>query len=321
MTQKTLRKQTLKNGQDPRPANQVKKKPRPFDAITSAELEVKKWPLKWLVNGIFVKNQPGVIGGVQKSLKTSIAMDLSISLGSQEPFLGEFQVPKKLRVATFSGETVRGSFRQNAQRICEGRGLSLSDCDVMWSFKLPRLSVPSDLTKLQNFLRDEGVQVVIVDPLYLCLGVSGNGVANLFETGPLLRDFSSSCLGAGATPILVHHTTKTSDQRRQTARQKSTDKGGKPTSVAASLGDLAYSGLGEFARQWLLISRNTEFDPSSGRSDLTLTVGGSAGQAGQWDVIVNEGTMNTKFAGRKWQVSFRDTELDDLEDDDDFLNF
>ncbi len=320
MTKGVLRKRSGKNGQMPHPANQEEeKKARPFGAITSAELEVKKWSLKWLVDGVFVQSQPGVIGGVQKSLKTSLAIDLALSLGSQTPFLGKFRTPRKRRVAMFSGETVRGSLKANAERICISKGLTLADCDVLWSFKLPRLSVEADLRQLRRFIKDEGVEIAIIDPLYLCLGprVSGSAAANLFETGPLLRDFSASCLESGATPLILHHTTKTSDQRRK----KGTEKGEKSAPVGASLGDLAYAGLGEFARQWLLISRNAEFDSYRGRSDLTLTVGGSAGQAGQWRIMVNEGQMKKDFSGRKWQIAFQGADANDLEEDDLDMNW
>ena len=75
---------------------------------------------------------------------------------------------------------------------------------MLWSFQLPRLNVDSDCEKINEFIRDNGVEVVIIDPLYLCLGVTGNATANLFETGPVLQKFAATCLNAGATPLFVH---------------------------------------------------------------------------------------------------------------------
>ena len=91
----------------------------------------------------------------------------------------------------------------------------------------------------------------------------------------------------------------THDQKQRTAQQGKYVKD-------VDLNSLAYSGLGEFARQWLLILRNAEFDLSKGRNDLTLTVGGSAGQTGKWRFTIYEGTMRDDFTGRKWSVSCSD---------------
>ena len=56
---------------------------------------------------MLVKGQPCIIGGRSKAMKTSIAVDLAISLGSGEKFLGKYDVPKTIRVAFWTGESVR----------------------------------------------------------------------------------------------------------------------------------------------------------------------------------------------------------------------
>ena len=75
-------------------------------------------------------------------------------------------------------------------------------------------------------------------------------------------------LPAGACAIvLLHHTSRGANRQRNFA--------------PATLEDLAYSGVSEFSRQWLLLSRRSEYVPGTGRHELWFSVGGSAGHSGQ----------------------------------------
>src|SRR3974390_3509885 len=58
----------------------------------------------WLVDNVLVEGQPAVIGGPKKTLKTTCALDLAISLATGTPFLGHFRVAQPVRVAVLSGE-------------------------------------------------------------------------------------------------------------------------------------------------------------------------------------------------------------------------
>src|SRR6516164_11082089 len=73
--------------------------------LSSFWFEEKDFPREWLVEQILVGGQPGVIGGPKKGMKTSIALDLAVSLASGTPFLGVFAVPMRMRVGVISGES------------------------------------------------------------------------------------------------------------------------------------------------------------------------------------------------------------------------
>jgi len=280
---------TVNRKSRPRPISKVSAQDD-FGFLTSREFDQKKYPRRWLIDSVLVDREVGVIGGPRKSLKTHLSLDAAISIGSGRPFLEHFDVPATRRVVVFSGETSPSDVQDAARRICEAKGISLAeDCDVLWPERFPRLGLVKDRNALRNSLRREKAKVVIIDPLYLTLfdGAQADAASNLYAVGVALRKVASACLDAGATPIFVHHTTK----------------GANRTSSSLDLDDLAWAGIAEFARQWLLVNRREAYRADSGKHKLLVAVGGSAGHSGYWRLDVDEGTLKGDFSGRYWDVS------------------
>jgi hypothetical protein len=260
----------------------------PIDSAAFANSDFRP---TWLCKKVLVDKQVAVIGGPQKSLKTSLALDLAISLASATQWLGEFACPAVKRVAVLSGESGPGALQSIARRVCLAKNIDLAELggNLYWQFTLPQLAVREQLDALRAGLEKEHVEVVVVDPLYLCLlsGVNGPKAENLFDTGPLLLQVAQTCLLAGATPALLHHTTKPSGRKVE----------------PLELADLAFSGIAEFARQWILVSRREGYDPDTGLNRLWLSAGGSVGHGGLWAVDIDEGLLAEDFTGRKWAVT------------------
>jgi hypothetical protein len=266
--------------------------PPPFEigAIGSFEFARQKYLREWLIKKILVKGQACVVGGPKKGLKTTQVIDLMISLASGGRFLGVFDIPRKTKVLMISGESGEATIQETARRICRSKGIDIEDLEgyAFWGFNLPKLDNPEQMAALAKFIEDNGIECVIVDPLYLCLVTSGGAVdpANLFSVGPLLSGVTRICLDAGATPILVHHLRKNRED---------------PYSPP-DLEDLAFAGIQEFARQWIMIGRREAYEPGSGEHPLWLSVGGSAGHSGAWAVDISEGTIGDDFEERRWEV-------------------
>ncbi|HQR42532.1 MAG TPA: AAA family ATPase, partial [Gemmatales bacterium] len=254
---------------------------------------------RWLIKGLLVADQPGVIGGAKKMLKTSIMIAMAISMASGKAFLKKFDVPEKMRVAVFSGESGDSTIQETAKRICESMKVDLSTLDILWGFDLPQLGKSEELGHLGKLIREKEIKVIFIDPLYLCLlgGRTDVSPSNLFQMGPLLKEIAKVCLDAGATPLLVHHCTMGSGKKKSNP----------------DLSDLSFAGIQEFVRQWVMIGRRNAFVPGSGRHDLCLQVGGSAGQSGEWPLTIREGRLAEDFTGRYWKTSFPTSE--DLADE------
>jgi replicative DNA helicase len=265
--------------------------PAPFRFRPPEEFDRTEYRLEWYVEDVLVRGQPGVLGGSKKSLKTSVAVDLAVSIGTGQSFLGRFPVARRARVGFLSGESGEATLQETFRRVCRARGVTLATSDVWCEFRLPQLSSRTDLAGLAAAVRAAGVEVLFLDPLYLCvlggLGAEGLQASNMYQMGPLFLNVSQTLLPLGCTPLLVHH-----------FKMTRADPYGEP-----ELDDLAFSGIQEFARQWVLLGRREKYEKGSGRHKLWLATGGTAaGHSGVWALDVNEGVAGKDFMGRVWEV-------------------
>jgi hypothetical protein len=248
----------------------------------------------WLVEEILVSGQPAIIGGPPKALKTSIALDLAVSLVSGCPFLGRYPVPGGTKVAVFSGESGVETDKETLIRIATARGLDIPDVvrfikddSLILRNGVPPLGDDKAVWLLKVLQEAYSPRVIILDPLYKCLTAGSKGVnqASMFDMGPLLHRLAGACEEFGSTLVLVHHSTKALAPGK-----------------VMKLEDLAFAGLAEFARQWILINRRKRYR-WDGRHELVVNVGGSAGHSSALNVTVEEGLLDKDFTGRKWLVS------------------
>lgn len=184
-------------------SEQQNAEPPPFTRlIDSKQLLAMDLRPRFIVKNVFVERQPGVIGGRSKTLKTNLAVDLVVSLGTGTPFLGEFET-SPCRVGFWSGEA---TIRETAKRVAESRRVDLADSSVWWCFELPKLSYADHLQYLAELIADKSLDVCVLDPLYLSLlsPEIANQAGNLFTMGLALQPLSELCQSAGATVIVLH---------------------------------------------------------------------------------------------------------------------
>lgn len=243
-----------------------------FAAITCPELALGKYKREYLISPLLVAMEPCIVAGGKKQLKTSMMLDAGISLATQSPFLGCFTVSRSLKVGMMSGESGPATLQETARRIAETKGFFLADiANLIFAATVPRIEVQEHLDGLREFIGQHRLELLILDPAYMCM--PGDEAGNLFKQGRLLGTVTELCSEMKCTLILVHHTKRPY---------------GNPFRPP-ELGDIAWAGFQEWARQWWLINRTRPYEPGSGIHDIWLNAGGSAGHSGLWQVGIEEG--------------------------------
>jgi hypothetical protein len=257
--------------------------------LTAAELLDSSDEPEYLIDGVLVKGQLLMLVGPVKSAKTSIAVDIIVSLATGTRLLNypRFQTHGRHRVGLFSGEGGRSILRSVYRRVSKSKGFrDARGLSISWHIGLPQLSDLMQLATLGRIIREERLAVVIIDPLYLCL-LSGDAPidpSDMWKMGPLLARVRDTIVSAGATPILCHHSTKAARASREPPELEQT----------------AWAGFGEFAEQWLQIGLRARYDDVLGAHRLWMCCGGRAGHFGTYAVDITEGSQGDP-GGRNWK--------------------
>jgi hypothetical protein len=276
-----------------------------FKLVDADELFTTEYKIEWLVKGLLVKGQPGLICGPKKALKTTLAEEIAVSLASGTDVLGnpKWRVSERQRVLFFSAESGDATIAETSKRIAATKGFDhaigpstgFSDDPPEaglkgWLFHcwgVPALNDEAHIEELRRVIRKSGANVVILDPAYLMF--AGADPKSIFDMGPRLRILNEICNEMMATILLIHHFKK-----------------GRSEADSPQLEDIAFAGFQEWCRQWLLIDREGEYVPGSGHHELVMSWGGSVGHSGQVTLAIDEGVHDGWSSQRTWQVEVVD---------------
>lgn len=255
--------------------------------------------VEYLIEDVLAVGQPCILAGPEKCLKTSLMLDLAVSLATATRFLGSFEVPEKKNVMIMSGESGKETLLRNLWTVFDRKSTRIPGVRKKESVEADEVDfekriaffddVPSftnvvDMAALEKELVAFGSQVLIIDTASMAM--DGERAENLFVMSAQLRSIGKLCKKLGVTLVLLHHTKSL----------------GKEECRPLHLSDIAYSGFKQFFRQWLLVSRRVLYEPPEREVDrlhsLYLAVGGSAGHSGLFGVDVDEGTWERP----KWNV-------------------
>lgn len=251
---------------------------------------------KYIIQNVLAERQAMMIYGAEKTLKTSILIDMATSIATGRKFLGTFEVIEPRKVLVISGESGCAALRSTSMRVAAFKELMQEQmANLLWSETLPMLGDKRSMKQFKADLVEHRPDVVAIDPMYLAL--PGADAGNLFIMGGLLRKLGDLCKPLGITLVYLHHSSR-----------KATE--------GFSLRNSSYAGFAEFARQWISIERQGEF--ILGKSQLKLDIGGSAGHTGVYQLIVDEGVNDGMVDGRRWETLLTDAH-DIVNNDDDII--
>lgn len=274
-----LAKEKLQQGQEPKKEASVdieklmeKHGVRP--SISNAELRRSTARNEYIVENVLVRKQPAVIAGAYKTLKTTSGIDLAISLATGTPFLGVHKVTSVERVLFFTAEIGESTARETEARVSRAKDVyeQLDNDCISWQTWVPYIPDIEHLAILEHEIKRTKATIVILDPMYQML--DGDTAMSYSLNGQQLRTISQVCLNLGATPIIIDHAKRSSENVKLYA--------------PLELDDVSGAGKAEFFRQWILISRRRKWEPGQPH-ELWMSIGGSAGHASILGVSIDEG--------------------------------
>ena len=171
-------------------------------------------PPGWLIEGLWPADAYGVLAAEDKAGKTWAILDLAVSVAAGRPWLGAFSCPQAGRVLVFLGEGNQRAIVRRLRAICAHKHLQVEQlaARIRLCFRVPRLTSGADLAAVAGELTAAPAALVILDPLYLAVGVAGAG-ADLYAMGAVLSAIQSVCQQAGAALVVVTHWNKTGEGR------------------------------------------------------------------------------------------------------------
>jgi hypothetical protein len=168
----------------------------------------------WVVKGLIRQDASALMAGKYKVGKSTFMLNLIKSLTTGTPFLGRFEVDKPMTVAYVDMELGDG-LAWDWLRETEGIDYSkLVYMDRMGKGR--RMNMRSDTLRANTarMLRENGVDVLIIDPLspiMSSLGMDENGAETV---RPLLDSFDMLKVEAELKALVVSHHTGHQDQTR-----------------------------------------------------------------------------------------------------------
>lgn len=250
---------------------------RTFSGVPASELwGMADEPIEWLVDEILSADQPTIFGAKQKSLKTTLLTDLAVALATGLPWLNRFEIPRPQRTLLITGEASTKAAIRKIRRAADNRNVMAShigDSIRVETANFPTLPRFDDCHAVNEAICEHGIEVVILDPLYM--GLEGLNTANLTEVGPAMRRFMEHCRPAKV--IIAHHVKKSASY-----------------DDAPNLEDLSQAGIAEFAGNYWLMGRMSEYQ-GDGRHELAVRYGGRDEQFG---------LLKLDFDERSWTADF-----------------
>jgi len=144
----------------------IEQGPLTYPTLTCADLDTATYKMDYLIPGVLAAGLPCMGGGPHKSLKTLIlACDLGFSLAVGGRFLRHFAVSRPVRTAIMSGECGYPILQEYLRRIARVSNGELRNADgLLLSDRLPVFGQKSHEEAMGRFIRDNGLEVVIVAP-------------------------------------------------------------------------------------------------------------------------------------------------------------
>lgn len=186
---------------------------------------------EWLIEEWLIDGESGLIVGEPKSFKSTLAIDMAVSLATGEPFLGQYKVTRKVPVLYIQEENNQAIVLPQLYTLMErtgvGRVVKVPDPSDPGGFTMEFqqtgddpafwLSVRTgwkakegdDLQEVIDFVNTHDIEYVFIDPLYKVIHGS---MTHPDDAGPTMAALSKIENETKASVVLIHHANKSNQK-------------------------------------------------------------------------------------------------------------
>jgi hypothetical protein len=180
--------------------------PEPLPVVRAADLEELDPARRWLIEPLWIHAGVGTIGGLPKSCKSWLGLDVAVSVASGTPCLDNFPVCDPGPVLLYMAEDAGAMVKARLQGICRHRGLELNELpiDVITAPQL-RLDLPADQRRLAETVHRAAPRLLLLDPFVRLHQVNENAAGEVAAILGYLRALQRTY---DMALTVTHHATK-----------------------------------------------------------------------------------------------------------------
>lgn len=178
-----------------------------FDAFVEQDIPAPEF----MVEGFLQVASVGICAGEPKTMKSTLMLDMAVSVASGKPFLGIYKV-KPNPVLYIQEENSEADIKRRFLRISYNRRVLVTTSIGFEPLPVPlyimnnrgiNLQDKADREFIDKAVEEQGIKLLILDPWYMMCGNLNENDAG--EVGQILKYLSTLRNRFGCTVILVHH--------------------------------------------------------------------------------------------------------------------
>ena len=161
---------------------------------------------RWLVEPLWARAGVGILGGAPKCHKSWIGLDLALSVASDTPCLGRFDVRDPGPVLLYLAEDAPAVVKQRLAGLCAPRHIDLGSLPIhVVTAPSLRLDLPHDQRRLHKTLAAIRPRLLVLDPFVRLHRIDENSAAEVSAVLAFLREVQRA---HDTAVLVVHHSRK-----------------------------------------------------------------------------------------------------------------